>query len=141
MFNKKQKEIDTLKRILETVEAHNASLVAQMDSMVGKTPVDLTRECLKILPLDINFDGGDPKYTSNTYLNNLAALADNSTLEEEIKKIAWEDLQYIGTESPDTPTANLLSRGEISGVVKLFQRAKEARSFLEYKKGNDTDEV
>jgi len=140
MFNK-IKEVKILKELLKTVEAHNASLVAQMDLMVGKTPVDLTRECLKILPLDINFESGDPKYSSTQYLNNLAALADNSTLEEEVKKIAWENLQYIGTESPDTPTANLLSRGEISGVVKLFQRAKEAQSFLEYKKGNDTDEV
>src|SRR3990167_3621429 len=140
MFNK-FKEVKILKELLKAVEAHNASLVTQMDSMVGKTPVDLTRECLKILPLDINFESGDPKYSSTQYLNNLAALADNSTLEEEVKKIAWENLQYIGTESPDTPTANLLSRGEISGVVKLFQRAKEAQSFLEYKKGNNTDEV
>ena len=140
MFNK-FKEVKILKELLKAVEAHNASLVTQMDSMVGKTPVDLTRECLKILPLDINFESGDPKYSSNAYLNNLAALSENTTLEEEVKKIAWENLQYIGTESPDTPTANLLARGEISGVIKLFQRAKEAKSFIEYKKGQDRDEV
>lgn len=124
-FIKKIKGHDVLAQRVRTLES-------EVTALLSKAPIDLTRECLKILPREKDFDPEDAKYSSTDYLKNLAALADNNVFEEEVKKVIHEQTEYIATQSPSRDS-DLLSRGTINGVILLLQRAKDAREFLDYK--------
>lgn len=101
-------------------------------AMNKKDAVDLTREILKLMPLDKNFNPLDESFSANDYIKHVSDLDYNTTLKAEMKKIIHEQVEYIATQSPNRE-CDLLARGTINGISLLQERISTARGFIEYK--------
>jgi hypothetical protein len=110
-------------------------LYGQMLDDKDKTPLDLTREGLLLLPLEKDFDL-DGANESKPYIETLGSFADNDVFKNEIKKIVHEQTRYIAEQSPNEQTS-MIARGTINGAILLLERANAAKEFLEYQRTQD----
>lgn len=111
-----------------------------MGAMSESSPIDLTRENLKLTPLTIDYENNLEKYDKEDYLVYAVDILENPMFQEEIKRIVFEQVNYIATQSP-TEQSSLLARGTINGVSLLKERIMQYREIFEQKQKDRNDDV
>ena len=95
-------------------------LQERVKKLLSKNAVDLTRECLVLLPASKERDAN----VAESYLKEAFILSKNEVLVSEIQAIVHELKDWIATQSA-TRDSDMIGRGSINGISLLYERINQ----------------
>lgn len=140
MFKKLRKKIADLVYPEYDTEIQDLEFIVmdhQIDNSLieDKELIDLTREALKLHPVDIQFIHDEGKYEDKQFQHASADVLDNEAYKYEFNRIIHECVMYIAMESPNE-TSSTFNRGCIDGLARLQGRLSESKIKIEQERLN-----
>jgi len=109
---------------------------ADIDQVLDGYPVtnarliDLTRQALKLHPIDVMFKHDEGLYADKQYQRAAADVLDNPAFKYEFNRVLHECVMYIAVEAPNQESSTF-NRGAIDGLVRLQNRLNDHKVVIE----------